>query len=247
MRWIKKHESVPAGAMLAALVCACMVLSGVAANVEPAPQATAVSTSTTTFSAAQEEPAALPKTPHFGVELLSAPAEQSIADLLVAPVAETEESAEEGAEEPAEPEILPVFAQYALENEDDIRSSKSATYIPENLAACTADADIPENLIRFDSFIATAYTVTGQTSTGTQTTVGRTIAVNPAVVPYGTHVWMFLDDGTFVGDFIAEDTGSNMQAHPHVIDVYMGENTTNECLLWGAQHVTLYVEPTEAE
>ena len=93
-----------------------------------------------------------------------------------------------------------------------------------------------------DTFIATAYCVTGTTSTGTYTTVGRTLAVNPNIIPYGTHVWLYLDDGTLVGDYYAEDTGSNMMAHPYVIDIYMGEGSYNDCILWGAQHVSVYVE-----
>ena len=144
--------------------------------------------------------------------------------------------------EPAEPVLTPVVAQYASET---IQSSAEATHIPENLAACTADADIPDDLEHIDSFIATAYYVTGTTSTGAYTTVGRTLAVNPNIIPYGTQVWMFLDDGTYIGTFTAEDTGSNMMAHPHVVDIYMGADSYNECILWGAQHVNLYTTPAE--
>ena len=138
--------------------------------------------------------------------------------------------------------LTPVVAQYASET---IQSSAEATHIPENLAACTADADIPDDLEHIDSFIATAYYVTGTTSTGAYTTVGRTLAVNPNIIPYGTQVWMFLDDGTYIGTFTAEDTGSNMMAHPHVVDIYMGADSYNECILWGAQHVNLYTTPAE--
>lgn len=102
---------------------------------------------------------------------------------------------------------------------------------------------VPEDLELAGTFLATAYTVTGKTSTGTWTTVNRTLAVNPYIIPYGSHVWMFLADGTLVGDFYAEDTGSNMLAHPYVVDIYMGEDTYDECVLWGAQHVTLYIQP----
>ena len=103
-------------------------------------------------------------------------------------------------------------------------------------------AETPDDLVLLDTFIATAYCVTGTTSTGTYTTVNRTLAVNPEVIPYGTHVWLYLDDGTFVGDYYAEDTGSNMMENPYVIDIYMGEDSYNECILWGAQHVSVYVE-----
>ena len=106
----------------------------------------------------------------------------------------------------------------------------------------------PDDLVKLGDFIATAYCVTGQTSTGTQTTVGRTLAVNPHVIPYGTEVWLYLEDGTFAGDFIAEDTGSNMLANSNVIDIYMGEGSYHDCILWGAQDVEVYIRATaEAE
>ena len=110
--------------------------------------------------------------------------------------------------------------------------------------ATKADQERPDDLVKLGDFIATAYCVTGQTSTGTQTTVGRTLAVNPYVIPYGTEVWLYLEDGTFAGDFIAEDTGSNMLANPNVIDIYMGQGSYNDCILWGAQNVEVYIRAT---
>lgn len=242
MSWIANRKSALAALLLTAAVCICAVLSGVAAA-KTGPVSAAYAAAPVRSAAEplrkQSVQTAQPVT-HFDVELLSFP-EPAVQ-------AEPDEPEEQSGEEaPAEPELLPVLAQYALPEGETIASSREETHVPENLAACTADAEIPEDLERLDSFIATAYYVTGRTSTGTETTVGRTLAVNPGVVPYGTHVWMFLDDGTFVGDFIAEDTGSNMQAHPHVIDVYMGADSQQECLLWGAQHVTLYVEPAQTE
>ncbi len=99
-----------------------------------------------------------------------------------------------------------------------------------------------EDLVLLDTFIATAYCLTGTTSTGTYTTVGRTLAVNPGIIPYGTHVWIYLEDGTFVGDYYAEDTGANMMEHPYVVDIYMGEDSYDACINWGAQRVLIYVE-----
>ena len=101
---------------------------------------------------------------------------------------------------------------------------------------------IPNHFVLYDTFIATAYTTSGRTSTGTETTANRTLAVNPYVIPYGTHLWLYLEDGTFVGDYYAEDTGSNMMENPYVIDIYFGRDMTQECLEWGAQRVIAYVE-----
>ena len=100
---------------------------------------------------------------------------------------------------------------------------------------------VPDDLELLDTFLATAYCQTGTTATGTYTTVNRTLAVNPGIIPYGTHVWLYLDDGTLVGDYYAEDTGSNMMAHPYVIDIYMGTDY-DTCIAWGVQHVRVYVE-----
>lgn len=105
----------------------------------------------------------------------------------------------------------------------------------------TAKPAVPEDLELLDTFLATAYCQTGTTATGTYTTVNRTLAVNPGVIPYGTHVWLYLDDGTLVGDYYAEDTGSNMLAHPYVIDIYMGTDY-DTCIEWGVKHVSVYVE-----
>ena len=233
MKWTLKREPFLA-LMLAASLCVCLVLSGVSAKAEPAPAASGVSTSTTALSASAPEIPAPKPTVRFKAELLAYPAPLT--------EAASEEPAEPEEAKPAEPVLTPVVAQYASET---IQSSAEATHIPENLAACTADADILDDLEHIDSFIATAYYVTGTTSTGAYTTVGRTLAVNPNIIPYGTQVWMFLDDGTYIGTFTAEDTGSNMMAHPHVVDIYMGADSYNECILWGAQHVNLYTTPAE--
>lgn len=151
-------------------------------------------------------------------------------------------------------------AQTAAAAQDDAEAAavdaaeKTMTTLPTPLPQGSADAgrvvavpkdgqDIPDGLELIDTFIATAYCVTGTTATGTQTTIDRTLAVNPYVIPFGTHVWTFLDDGTLVGDFYAEDTGTNMLENPYVVDIYMGADTYSACMQWGAQHVTLYAQP----
>lgn len=140
-------------------------------------------------------------------------------------------------EEPAEETPAEETAEEAPAEEPVIDDSPIAQ-------ATKADMERPDDLVKLGDFIATAYCVTGQTSTGTQTTVGRTLAVNPYVIPYGTEVWLYLEDGTFAGDFIAEDTGSNMLANPNVIDIYMGQDSYNDCILWGAQDVQVYIRAT---
>ena len=143
---------------------------------------------------------------------------------------------EEPAEEPEEE--APAEAVPAEETEEEAVDDSPIAQ------ATKADMERPDDLVKLGDFIATAYCVTGQTSTGTQTTVGRTLAVNPYVIPYGTEVWLYLEDGTFAGDFIAEDTGSNMLENPNVIDIYMGQGSYNDCILWGAQNVQVYIRAT---
>ena len=167
------------------------------------------------------EPAA-PKAAPAPVSLTPLAYETTVTEVLEEPAEET--PAEEAAEEaPAE--------EPAVDDSPIAQATK-------------ADMERPDDLVKLGDFIATAYCVTGQTSTGTQTTVGRTLAVNPYVIPYGTEVWLYLEDGTFAGDFIAEDTGSNMLANPNVIDIYMGQGSYNDCILWGAQNVEVYIRAT---
>ena len=143
--------------------------------------------------------------------------------------AEPEPAAAEAPVEHIEPKLL------ALE-ESAPEPEKSESQ-PEDAAGST----VPEDLELLDTFLATAYCQTGTTATGTYTTVGRTLAVNPGIIPYGTHVWLYLEDGTLVGDYYAEDTGGNMLEHPYVIDIYMGTDY-DTCIEWGVKRVSVYVE-----
>lgn len=148
--------------------------------------------------------------------------------------------------EAAVTEILeePAEETPAEETAEEVPAEESVIDDSPIAQATKADMERPDDLVKLGDFIATAYCVTGQTSTGTQTTVGRTLAVNPYVIPYGTEVWLYLEDGTFAGDFIAEDTGSNMLVNPNVIDIYMGQDSYNDCILWGAQDVQVYIRAT---
>ena len=148
------------------------------------------------------------------------PAPVRIGYTLVEPESEPEEEAPEEASSEPEPEPEPE---------------------PEAEPESEPESAVPDDLELLDTFLATAYCQTGTTATGTYTTVNRTLAVNPGIIPYGTHVWLYLDDGTLVGDYYAEDTGSNMMAHPYVIDIYMGTDY-DTCIEWGVQHVSVYVE-----
>ena len=80
---------------------------------------------------------------------------------------------------------------------------------------------------------ATAYANDPITSTGTKPQVGRTIAVDPTVIPYGTKVYIPQFDKVF----IAEDCGSAIKGNR--IDIYMENDEI--CEQWGYRDITIYI------
>ena len=80
---------------------------------------------------------------------------------------------------------------------------------------------------------ATAYTNDPITSTGTKPTEGRTIAVDPRVIPYGTKVYI----PQFNKVFIAEDCGSAIKGNR--IDIYMDDY--DRCMEWGFKQIDIYI------
>ncbi len=82
-----------------------------------------------------------------------------------------------------------------------------------------------------------SYEVTGKepcTATGTVPVAGRTIAVDPSVIPYGSHVNI---EG--MGTYIAEDCGGAV--NDNHIDVYF--NTHEEAIQFGVKKLYVTVEP----
>lgn len=70
----------------------------------------------------------------------------------------------------------------------------------------------------------------GITATGTKATAGRTIAVDPSIIPYGTEI-------TINGHtYIAEDCGGAVKGNK--VDIFF--NTHQEALNFGKQTVTAY-------
>jgi len=90
------------------------------------------------------------------------------------------------------------------------------------------EAPEPEAMI----FEATAYCYTGnQTATGTWPSRG-TIAVDPAIIPLGTRLYV---EG--YGEGIAEDVGGAIQGE--IIDLYM--ESEDECWDWGRRTVEVRI------
>lgn len=80
---------------------------------------------------------------------------------------------------------------------------------------------------------ATAYYGDTITSTGVKPVVGRTIAVDPKVIPYGTKVYIPQLDKVF----IAEDCGGAIKGNR--IDIFM--NSYDECMNWGYKEITIII------
>lgn len=72
---------------------------------------------------------------------------------------------------------------------------------------------------------------TGITATGTQATVGRTIAANPATLPYGTVIYV---EG--LGTFTVEDTG---HLGAYTLDVF--HSSHQAALNFGIQYADVYI------
>ena len=80
---------------------------------------------------------------------------------------------------------------------------------------------------------ATAYCNDPIPFTGVKPQVGRTIAVDPNVIPLGSRVYI----PEFNAVFIAEDTGGKIKGNR--IDIYMKDYDT--CMEWGIRDITIYI------
>lgn len=73
----------------------------------------------------------------------------------------------------------------------------------------------------------------GKTASGTTPEQGRTVAVDPSVIPLGAEIWI---DGA--GPYIAEDTGSGIDGR--TIDVFFDSH--EDALAWGKRTVEVVWE-----
>lgn len=76
----------------------------------------------------------------------------------------------------------------------------------------------------------------GITATGTTATAGRTIAVDPDVIPYGSEVALFYDDGR-ICYYVAEDCGGAIKGND--IDVFVDSH--EEALELGVTGASVYL------
>lgn len=81
----------------------------------------------------------------------------------------------------------------------------------------------------------------GITATGTLAAEGRTIAVDPRVIPYGAHVLLIWPDGT-QRTYIAEDCGSGVTGSR--IDVFFSDHQAAR--VFGVQSAMAYLAKEDA-
>lgn len=108
--------------------------------------------------------------------------------------------------------------EISTDNEKDSDSSKEASSL---------------NVVKAMTVSATAYAGDSITSTGKKPKVGRTIAVDPSVIPYGTKVYIPALKGTY----IAEDCGGAIKGNK--IDIFMASES--QCKSWGVKTIEIQI------
>lgn len=134
-----------------------------------------------------------------------------------------------------------IAASASTDRLQQLISGEIVTRTVEKLDALAADAQITQNFKNLGSFRLSFYCTcekccgayaTGQTKSGTTVTEGRTIAVDPKVIPLGSRVYI---DG--YGVFIAEDIGSAIKENK--IDIAVGNH--EQALKLGIDEATVYL------
>ncbi len=130
---------------------------------------------------------------------------------------------------PAAPDTTPVPAPVAVAVKDRLNQLKTGDVIPRTVqksTALAADSVITSNFKNLGSFRLSFYcscekcsgtTYAGKTKVGTTITEGRTIAVDPSVIPLGSRVYI-----NGYGLFIAEDIGSAIKGQK--IDIAVSDH-----------------------
>lgn len=128
-------------------------------------------------------------------------------------------------------EVSEIEVEYVYEDVDENLNSQEEV-VTEDPAVETTDDD---SMLYLGEFDAVAYYGGSCTATGTTPTPGRTIAVDPNVIPYGTTV--YIESPSLCGYYVAEDCGGEIQGY--IIDIYMG--SYDECVQWGRRSVSIYI------
>lgn len=114
----------------------------------------------------------------------------------------------------------------------------SAISMQEIISQMQSETETPQ-LISLGTFKVTAYCpcaaccgkTDGITASGTKAAEGRTVAVDPQLIPYGTE--LVINGNTY----IAEDTGGSVKGHK--LDIFF--NSHLEALEWGVQEHEVFI------
>lgn len=131
----------------------------------------------------------------------------------------------------AEPEEAPIVEEY--DPAWDIPATESAVCNDVFLGEFTLTAYCPGRC-------CCGKWASGYTATGALATEGRTIAVDPKVIPYGSRVLLIWPDGT-QHSYIAEDCGGGVNGNH--IDVFF--NGHQAARVFGVQSAMVYLEVEE--
>lgn len=146
--------------------------------------------------------------------------------------------------QPAQAAAPVIAASTSADRIQQLISGEIVTRTVQKLDALAADAQIIQNFKNLGSFRLSFYCTcekccgayaTGLTKSGTTVTEGRTIAVDPNVIPLGSRVYI---DG--YGVFIAEDIGSAIKENK--IDIAVGNH--DQALKLGIDEAAVYLVST---
>ncbi|MDY2737963.1 SH3 domain-containing protein [Intestinibacter sp.] len=112
-------------------------------------------------------------------------------------------------------------------------SSSKSTNSKKTYASSSSKKKSSSNAVTTMTVSATAYAGDGITATGTTPKPGRTIAVDPRVIPYGTRVYIPALGGTY----IAEDCGGGIKGNK--IDIFMSSEA--KCNSWGVRNIEIQI------
>ena len=140
-----------------------------------------------------------------------------------------------------------VSSEITAEPVDEIVSIGTALKVPyskKDSSSLILENGIPANYQTVLTGKSCAYTAPygSGTASGRVLEIG-TVAVDPAIIPYGSELYIASTDGSYVyGYAIAADTG-NLTAHGVLVDLYMGnmEDYYWESVNYGAKQVNVYV------
>jgi 3D (Asp-Asp-Asp) domain-containing protein len=147
----------------------------------------------------------------------------------------------------------PVTKKFSMIKEKDIFSNDSYQKLFFQLKQ-PRDFRLSDDMHKEAQFIATAYDLSyescgkypdhpayGITSSGKKATKGRTIAVDPKIIPIGSKVHIELKDqySYLNGWYVAEDTGILVKGY--IIDIFFGKSAFYDMEKFGSRKVDVEI------